>query len=287
MNVGQLEHVVAAVETGSFTLAADRCGIAQPSLSASIARLERELGVPLFHRVGRRIVATDACAAMLPAARDAIRAVEQARRAAGAVQRGITGHLDVAAQPSVVWTAVEAVAELRHRRPGVAVVLHAPGDEGSIGEMVGSGRCEVGIGDVQQRSGLVWREVRTEAYVVVDAAGTPGRGSRCTVEGLRTVPLVLPPKGSPTRTAVDTIFLDAGVDPVVVVEVDHREALLPLVAAGAGATVLPESMAGIGPTTSLRVRPLAPRVERHIGVVVRDAPLTPAAAELVEIVGSR
>ena len=56
----QLEYFVAIVEHGGFTHAARALRVAQPSLSRSIGRLEHELGVQLFHRVGRNAVLSSA-----------------------------------------------------------------------------------------------------------------------------------------------------------------------------------------------------------------------------------
>ncbi|MBS1837652.1 MAG: LysR family transcriptional regulator [Actinobacteria bacterium] len=294
MNERQFQHVIAAVETGGFTSAAERCGVAQASLSASIARLERDLGVPLFHRVGRRVLPTDACLAMLPAARDAVSAVERARRAAEMVHVGVTGHLALAVQPSVVMAVVPLVAALRREQPGIACSLRAPGDDGSVTSMVASGSCEVGVGDVQERAGLRWQVLHREPYVLVEPAGSAeSAGSTGSARVRRRPPrrigslgdtaMVLPPEGSPTRSVIDAMFLDAGVAPRVVVEVDLREALLPLVAAGAGATILPESMVAAADRSKLLVTPLSSEVERSIGIVVRDAPLTPLAGRLLAV----
>jgi DNA-binding transcriptional LysR family regulator len=57
MVIHQLEYFVAIVETGGFSRAAERCKVAQPSLSQQIKKLEQELGRPLFHLLGRKIVA--------------------------------------------------------------------------------------------------------------------------------------------------------------------------------------------------------------------------------------
>ena len=53
MDLRQLEYVVAVVDHGGFTRAADALLVAQPSLSQGVRTLEAELGVPLFHRLGR------------------------------------------------------------------------------------------------------------------------------------------------------------------------------------------------------------------------------------------
>ena len=65
MDVRQLTYFLAVVETMNFGRAAELLHIAQPSLSQAIGTLERELGVPLFHRVGRGIVLSDAGAQLI------------------------------------------------------------------------------------------------------------------------------------------------------------------------------------------------------------------------------
>ena len=53
MDLRQLSYVVAIVDHGGFTRAAEALHVAQPSLSQAIRALEKELGVALFDRIGR------------------------------------------------------------------------------------------------------------------------------------------------------------------------------------------------------------------------------------------
>jgi LysR family hydrogen peroxide-inducible transcriptional activator len=69
MEIHQLEYFVAVAETGSFSRAAERCNVAQPSLSQQIMKLEGEIGHPLFDRLGRKNILTDAGRLLLPRAR--------------------------------------------------------------------------------------------------------------------------------------------------------------------------------------------------------------------------
>ena len=55
MELNQLRYFCAIVRAGSFTKAAEQLGIAQPSLSQQIKRLEKNLGSPLFERLGRSV----------------------------------------------------------------------------------------------------------------------------------------------------------------------------------------------------------------------------------------
>ncbi len=68
MEIHQLTYFVAVAETGSFTRGAERCNVAQPSLSQQILKLEQELGEPLFDRLPRRVVLTEAGRMLLPRA---------------------------------------------------------------------------------------------------------------------------------------------------------------------------------------------------------------------------
>lgn len=79
MEFHQLRYFVAVVETGSFGKAADRCHVAQPSLSQQIIKLEKELGEPLFDRLGRRIAVTDAGEALFPRAKRVLAEVDNIR----------------------------------------------------------------------------------------------------------------------------------------------------------------------------------------------------------------
>ena len=79
MNLQQLSYFRAAFEQRSFSAAAKALHLAQPSLSEQIRRLEGELGVPLFVRVGRGVEPTEAGRALLPHAERVLAEVESAR----------------------------------------------------------------------------------------------------------------------------------------------------------------------------------------------------------------
>ncbi len=55
MEIHQLRYFCAVVRAGSFTRAAEQLGIAQPSLSQQIRALEKQVGNPLFERLGRSV----------------------------------------------------------------------------------------------------------------------------------------------------------------------------------------------------------------------------------------
>lgn len=68
MEIQQLRYFVEVARKLNFTRAAESCHVAQPTLSQQLRKLETELGGPLFHRLGRRILLTDLGDALLPRA---------------------------------------------------------------------------------------------------------------------------------------------------------------------------------------------------------------------------
>lgn len=80
MEIYQLRYFVAVAETGSFTKAAARSFISQPSLSQQILNLEEELGQPLFHRLGRSVALTQAGHQMLEYAHRILSEADEALR---------------------------------------------------------------------------------------------------------------------------------------------------------------------------------------------------------------
>ncbi|HUL53783.1 MAG TPA: LysR family transcriptional regulator [Opitutaceae bacterium] len=80
MELNQLRYLLAAADSGNFTRASERCGVSQPSLSQQIINLERELGHRLFHRLGRKVVPTEAGRVFLERARYIIREIEDASK---------------------------------------------------------------------------------------------------------------------------------------------------------------------------------------------------------------
>lgn len=81
MELHQLTYFVAVAETGGFSRAAERCHVAQPSLSQQVQKLEHELGQPLFDRLGRVVTLTEAGRVLLPRARAILAETQQIKRA--------------------------------------------------------------------------------------------------------------------------------------------------------------------------------------------------------------
>jgi DNA-binding transcriptional LysR family regulator len=245
----QLEYFVAVVEHGGFTSAAAALHVAQPSLSRSIRNLERELGVELFHRVGRSAVLSAAGEALTDRARLVLRDIEALRAAARALGDGVAGRVEVAATSSSgLEPVISIVAQLRQRHPGVTVSMTSALSAAEVVAMVAQGRCEVGVCGSAERPGgrgLVSHHLRDEELMLVvlpgalDAPGTTIR--REVLHGMR---FVVPAQATAVRTLFDRLAAEVG-DMTIAAEVGDRSMVLPMVLTGIGAGLMPDGWADL------------------------------------------
>jgi LysR family transcriptional regulator, hydrogen peroxide-inducible genes activator len=101
MELHQLRYLCAIVDTGNFSRAAERCHVAQPSLSQQISKLEDELGTRLFDRLGRSVRLTDAGRTFLPHARTVLHQTELARSEIDGRRRDARGTVIVGVIPTI------------------------------------------------------------------------------------------------------------------------------------------------------------------------------------------
>ncbi len=280
MDEKRLRYFLAVVEDGSVTRAAHQLHVAQPSLSQTLRALERELGVELFHRAGRGLRLSAAGQALVGPAREVLSAVDAARGAVSAVGEVLAGTLQIAALATL---AVDPLAGLvgRFRRayPGVVVRVQEPPSTAGVGAMVREGVCELGFARLPlPRDDLRARELGRQELLFVLPPDTALSGAGAlSAATLRDTPLVVSPLGTSTRMLLEQALEAVGVTPRIAVELDAREALVPLVLAGAGAALLPAPLAREAGRRGAVVRAARPRIVRRHGLVHRDGPLSPAA----------
>ena len=281
MELRQLEYVVAVVEHGSFRAASEAVGVAPPSLSQGIKALEAQLGVTLFHRLARGVRLSDAGEAIVPAARQALRAAGVVRDTALDVAGLRTGRLDVVCLGTLsVDPGAGLVGRFRRRNPEVSVHLTLPETVADVAERIRDGASEVGLAELlPEDDDLEVHELARQDFVALVSA-TEGRGhhrdQRLTIRQLSRMPLIVTPPGTSTRRQVELAFAEAGLTIDVAVETEHREAMVALVAAGAGVAVVPRPAPERVPAGTVACA-ITPKLVRRIGLVHRRAPLSPAA----------
>jgi len=294
MDLRRLEHFLAVADHQGFTAAARAVSVSQPALSLAVKELETELGTVLFHRLGRRVVVTPAGAALIGPARQALRDVETGRAAVAAVSGLEAGSLAIASLPTLAADPLAGiVGRFRRDHPEVTVDLAAPEDSAGVVAMVRDGRRELGLTDSDRLpEGLVAHPLGEQALVLVLPPGmaptwlqTPGRRkTRVDLSTLTDLPFVAAPPGTSTRRLLDEgLGGGSGPGPRVAVVTAQRDAMLPLVLAGAGAALVPEATAGVAELHGATVVHPDPPVTRSIVLIHLAGQLAPAAARFVEL----
>src|SRR5262245_57198552 len=259
MELHQLRYALAVAEHGTFTAAAAACFVAQPSLSRAVANLEDELGVALFDRLGRRTVPTDAGVAFARGAREVLRTIDTLRADVAAVTGVVSGHLDLVALPTLAVDPVTPlVGAFRAAHPGVTIHLAHPDDTDELIHLVRSGASELGITELPvQSTRLTTHPLGRQELVAILPPGTP-RPRQLDLADLARRPLVTQPPGTSTRDALDIAMGAIGASALVAVQTDQREAIVPLVLAGAGAALVPRPMATAARRQGATIAPLRP-----------------------------
>jgi len=286
MTLQQLQYVLAAFEHGSFSAAAASLHLAQPSLSEQVRRLEAELGVALFQRVGRGLVPTEAGRALRPHAEAALAAVESARAAAGAVRelRGGTASFGTFGTARS-YLGSDLVEDFRHAHPEVRVRIVGQNSSETV-EAIQAGELEAGLVvlPIDDR-GLTVRPAMRDEILYVSA--DPGRLQRAmTIRRLAAAPLILSESSwgseDPTRRQLRELAQRAGVTIEPQIDVEDVEVALELVARGLGDTIAPRGMLLRLAMPVLGWVPFAdPLYETFAFTWRRGAQLSPATREFV------
>jgi DNA-binding transcriptional LysR family regulator len=287
MDERRLRYFLAVVDEGSVTRAARRLRVAQPSLSQALRAFESELGVRLFHRVGRGLRLSPAGEALIGPARHIQRAFDEARSAITGVLELRTGTLEVA---SLGTLAVDPMAGLigrfRAQYPGVEVRVLEPETAEQVGALVRDGACELGAAHLPlSRSRLVARPLGEQELQFVLPPKTPAGDRPLGARELARTPLVVSPPGTSTRMLLEQALAEVGVTPQIAVQTAAREAIIPLVLAGAGAALLPAPLAREAQRRGATVRSARPPITRTVGLVHRPGDLSPAATAFLALAG--
>jgi DNA-binding transcriptional LysR family regulator len=235
----QLRYFQAVARREHISHAAADLHVAQPSVSRTIARLEKELGVPLFDRTGRRIRLNRFGAALLARVDRALRELDDASREL-ADAAGLEGG-SVAVAAETMRSLIVLLAEFRTTHPGVQFRLHQS-PAAAMAAQLRAGEVDFCLASQPLPGpGLASAELYSEEVLLAVPPGHPLAGrDRATVADVAAEPFVVTRPGYWQRTLLDQLFADAGQAAVIACEGDEPGAVRGLVAAGIGVGLLPE-----------------------------------------------
>jgi LysR family transcriptional regulator, low CO2-responsive transcriptional regulator len=252
VTVTQLRSFLALVRTGSVTAAADELVVSQPSVSAAVSALARELGVELTERVGRNVRPTAAGKAFAAYAADVVGLLDQGARAAHEAADKTATELRIGA----VTTAGEHIApQLMHAfaagHPDISLSVDV-GNRERVFERLRTHRSDVAIGGRPPDDGIVGERFLDNPIVVVTAPDDPlAKGRRVRVEELGSRPWLLREEGSGTRSMTEEFLAGHDLRP-------------PIRTLGSNGAIKQAARAGLG--VSLQSR-LATHLEVELGLL--------------------
>ena len=242
MEIGQLEAFLKVVQHHSFSRAAESLGLTQPSLSARVLTLERELGEPLFHRLGRGVRITDAGRALLPYVERCMMTLENGREALEAARSASSGKLYIGAARSVSAYVLPGVLEcFRERHPGIEVSIRT-GRSSRVLEMMLSEEVQVGFTRLLVHPEVISTHLYDEQVVLVTHPEHPfTQTGMASIYDVASEPLILYDKESTYFQLITRVCREAGIVPNVHMDLDSIEATKRMIERGLGISFLPAS----------------------------------------------
>ncbi|MCX4528500.1 MULTISPECIES: LysR family transcriptional regulator [unclassified Streptomyces] len=293
MELAQLRYFVTVVEEGGFTRAGARLHVSQPGVSAQVRRLERELGLRLLDRSGRRVTPTEAGEAVLSYARAALAAVEGIRRTAEEVSGLLRGRVSVGLIPGAAGAVVDGLdvigvlGDFHDAHPEVEIAL---AEDTSERMLAGLRRGELDLAviglDGEPPAGISVQVVLAEPLVAAVRPDDPlvraSLDGEIALTALSGRPLICLPRGTGLRGVLERACAEAGFGPRVDFEAAAPAVLVRLAARGLGVAVVPAGAESAAGADLRALRITEPALSARVALAWRtDGPSGPAARTLL------
>lgn len=304
MELRLLRYFTAVVEAGSFTAAARRLRIAQPSLSVAVGKLEADVGVRLLVRTPRGVEPTSAGRYLLDASSRVLGDVDDIVAALGRFGTGSAGVLTLAAVPVLMWHRVPALLRAHAAdAPELEVRLVDPPPWAAI-DMLTQRTADLAaivVADPRRfaarHSGALdvvdWGEVPLVAVLPPGSGAGPGAGADAApgplpLHAFDGEVVLVPRRTSAVPSlpeAVEATFRRHGVTPAAIRTVETIQTALPLIEAGMGRAVLPDPGRASLRRFDVTVRELDPAPRPLRALVLARAGAAAADAKVARVLG--
>lgn len=232
-----LRYFLAVIDSGTFTAAAMQVNVSQPTLSAGIAKLERETGAKLFRRNSQRVELTEAGARFAVHARRIEREFNLAQASIVGLAPGGTLRLGVL---NTIATAELAAFTALAGRAELAVEL-VEGNAAALSQHLSRGRIDLALTATQGEPGADMEPLRTESYVLALPAAHPLAAETVVPGEALAGETMIVRRNCEALSETSRYFTRRGIRPFFALRTTNDDRALEMVAAGLGATVIPES----------------------------------------------
>jgi DNA-binding transcriptional LysR family regulator len=289
MELAQLDAFLQVAHHRSFSRAAEALFLTQPSVTARIQSLEREIGERLFERTGRSVTLTDAGHAFMPHAQRALTAVQEGTDAIEAVRHGDVGSIRIGGSSSIATYVLPGILRrFREQRPRVHVHLNTGSTE-EIVEKLLAGEIHVAITRLTQHPEVESVHLYNDDLALVALPGHPfASKGRVTIAEAGKEPFLFFERSSSYHSLVYSMFLRVGVVPESAMELDSMETTKHMVEAGLGIAILPvvsvDKEIEEGTLVRIEIRDMEQPAQREVGVhVLRNRAIAPPLRDFLKL----
>lgn len=269
LGLSHLRCIVAVADHESFTAAADALGVAQSSLSRSVAEVERRLDLTLFERTTRRVAATADGVAVAAYARKVIADFDEGLDEIARFVTGDRGTVSVACLPSIAATFLPAhVVRFRRDHPDVQFEIR-DGLRQECLDALTAGAVDIALVSAPRvAAGLSHRILTADSfYCALPPGHSLAHRDELAWADLAGEPFIAFGSQSSIAEPVSRALADAGVVTGPVMHAQNVGAVAGLVAAGLGVTAVPQLVLPMMEFAGLAHVPLVPTVQRTISLV--------------------
>jgi len=241
MDLHQLRVFQAAVKNGGFTRAGEELHLSQSTVSQHIKLLEEEFGGPLFLRVGKRVVVTEAGQLLLEHAERIFRDIKNAEMAIREINTLKRGTVRLGVGPTTLtYRLPRTLGNYMRRFPDIELVVLAGTTEFLLDSLQSQQLDLAIVMATTPRQGVNFALLGSEEMVVVlDRTHPLARKRALEPADLASLRFILYGRNTAMQNLIDRYFASLGVHPRITMEVENNEAIKSLVRAGLGASILP------------------------------------------------
>ncbi|MCL1631031.1 LysR family transcriptional regulator [Sporolactobacillus sp. CPB3-1] len=282
----QIEYFQKVAQLQHMTQAAEALSISQPALSRSIARLEEELGIPLFERQGRNIILNQYGKVFLKHVNRILKEIEETKKEIRSLLDPEYGEVSLGFLHTLGVNMIPNILRAFQKEHGNVKIKLYQNNNVSLLKQLQAGEIDLclvhhAFDDPHIQWERLWNE---ELFLMLPASHPLASRASITLDEIQSEPMIALKKGYELRKIADRLCRKANFTPNITFEGEEVTTLAGLVAAGLGVALLPDQK-DIDDTKVAKLHVRWPTCSRQIGLSwYEDRTLSPAAAHFKRFV---
>jgi len=268
MDIRQLKCFDAVLSTGAMTRAADLLGLAQPTVSITIAQLEREIGFALFKRSKGWLEPTPEAYSFHRVAKEALESIARVGQVAGEIARLNDGEISILCYPGIAWNLLPTLlTQFRRDRQGVQIKLISR-SSASLRHLTMVQNFDIAVVETPVLQPAAHVELFDYRCLCALPGGHPLADKKTiTAKDLDDVPFALLFSEHATHHQVRMAFSDAGSVLNAALECEFFASACRFVQEGGGVTIVDPITASQVDREGLELRPFEPAIKYQIALL--------------------